>query len=112
GPIARGSHLIPQIQNKRIVDSEKIVQGLFLILLGLFKKIAIADVIAKTIDPCFTQPWYFVPSDLWMATYLFSIQIYCDFSGYTDIAKGSAKLFGIELAENFKQPYLSTNIAD
>lgn len=112
GPIERASSLLPQILKKRKVNSEMINSGLLLILIGFFKKIAIADTAAAGVEEVFSNPARFSSWFLWKGLYLFSIQIYCDFSGYSNIARGVSKLFGIELMENFKSPYLSKNITE
>lgn len=106
GPIERARHLLPQISNPRTVVFEDITRGLYLILLGLFKKIAVADGVAGTVSQAFATShasWGTVA----VGTALFAVQIYCDFSGYSDIARGSAKLFGIDLMVNFRQPYFA-----
>jgi D-alanyl-lipoteichoic acid acyltransferase DltB (MBOAT superfamily) len=109
GPIERPAVLIPQIQQARAVTAEGFTRGLFLVLLGLFKKIVIADGLAPTVASVYNTAA--VPSavDIVLATYAFALQIYCDFSGYTDIARGVSKLFGIELSQNFRFPYFSSN---
>jgi len=112
GPIERATRLLHQIENKRNVDFSKIRSGIFLIFLGLFKKIAIADGIAKVIDPCFTNPYSYLSGELWTGAYLFSIQIYCDFSGYSDMARGTGKLLGIDIMKNFNHPYLSKSVTE
>ena len=109
GPIERPAVLIPQIQRPRVVDEDGVTRGLFLILLGLFKKIVIADGIAPTADSLFNSA---TPPGAWtiiLGCYAFALQIYCDFSGYTDIARGVSKMFGIELSQNFRFPYFSSN---
>ncbi len=112
GPIERASSLLPQILNKRKVNLEMINSGLLLILIGFFKKVAIADTAAVGVEEVFNDPARFSSWFLLKGLYLFSIQIYCDFSGYSNIARGVSKLFGIELMENFQSPYLSRNIAE
>lgn len=112
GPIERPRNLIPQFEEPRRIDQAKLASGLFLIFLGLFKKLAIADAVAPRVDEIFQvsggAPWTVLVEGAW----LFAIQIYCDFSGYSDIARGTARLFGIELMKNFNQPYLATNITE
>ncbi|MBC7785475.1 MAG: MBOAT family protein [Burkholderiales bacterium] len=112
GPIERADHMIRQYDNPRVVDRDKIYSGLMLMLIGFFKKIAIADSVAPLVDEAFTAAQYGSWSLLYKGVCLFAIQIYCDFSGYTDIARGTSKLLGIELMENFQQPYLSRNITE
>lgn len=107
GPIVRAADLIPQINQPRQLTINQTIRGLYLILLGLFKKVAIADGIAGSVNAVYgttgTVSWL----DVVAATLLFTFQIYCDFSGYSDIARGTAKLFGIELMLNFNLPYFS-----
>ncbi len=112
GPIERASRLLPQIAQARRVDSAWITSGLFLILVGLFKKVAIADTAGVRVDDIFAQPDARTSWELWKGMVLFSIQIYGDFSGYSNIARGVSRLFGIELIENFRTPYLASNITD
>lgn len=109
GPIERPAVLIPQIRQPRALSEDCITRGLFLILLGLFKKIVIADGLAPTVDSVFNRATTPGTLDIVLATYAFALQIYCDFSGYTDIARGVSKLFGIELSLNFRFPYFSSN---
>lgn len=98
--------------SKRTVTNQHLSTGGALILIGLFKKVVIADVLAPTVQQFFTAPNTFSSLLLLKGLYYFSLQIYCDFSGYTDIARGVSRLLGIELPENFNQPYLSRNIAE
>ncbi len=109
GPIERPAVLIPQIQKPRSITEEFITRGLFLIVLGLFKKIVVADGLAPTVDSVFNRTATPGALDIMLASYAFALQIYCDFSGYTDIARGVSKLFGIELSLNFRFPYFSSN---
>ncbi len=112
GPIERASNLLSQILNKRSFNYIQSVGGLKLILWGLFKKVAIADALGPIVDDIFTNYSHYPASTLILGIVLFSFQIYGDFSGYSDIAIGTAKLFGIELSSNFKFPYFSRNIAE
>ncbi|GAA4278924.1 MBOAT family O-acyltransferase [Aquimarina mytili] len=112
GPIERASNLLPQILNKRTFNYLQAVEGLKLILWGFFKKLVIADALAPLVDDIFANYSQYSPSTLIMGVFFFSFQIYGDFSGYSDIAIGTAKLFGIELSPNFKFPYFSRNIAE
>jgi alginate O-acetyltransferase complex protein AlgI len=112
GPIGRAHAFLPQIDRKRTAAQEQIVAGLQLILLGYFKKKVIADGVAPYVDQLFTDTGQFMSLDLLCGMYLYTIQIYADFSGYTDIVRGISKLFGIEIMENFRQPYLSRNIRE
>ena len=111
GPIERAQALLPQITRARPrPTSDKVASGLVLILLGLFKKVAIADVMAPIVEASFSGTGTNSSVALLMGLYAFALQIYGDFSGYTDIARGTSRLMGIELMENFSQPYLSRNI--
>ena len=112
GPIERASNLLPQILSKRKFSYEQAAQGSRLILWGLFKKIVIADSLANHVDPIFQNYSEYNGGILLLGLIYFSFQIYCDFSGYSDIAIGTAKLFGIELMSNFKFPYFSRNIGE
>lgn len=113
GPIERAQHLLPQVQRARTFQYQQQIQGLRLILWGFFKKLVIADTLAaKIVDPAFSDPSAHAGIGLILAVIAFSFQIYCDFSGYTDIALGSAKLLGFELLSNFKFPYFSRNIPE
>lgn len=112
GPIERAIHLLPQIQKKREFNYAGAVDGLRQILWGLFKKIVIADNCARFANPIFQNPGDYSGSTLIIAALFFTFQIYCDFSGYSDIALGTARLFGIELLRNFAFPYFSRNIAE
>ena len=112
GPIERATHLLPQINKKRKFDYSKAVDGLRQILWGLFKKIVIADNCAEYANLIFNNSNAYSGSTLVLGALFFTIQIYGDFSGYTDIALGTASLFGIELLQNFSFPYFSRNIAE
>lgn len=112
GPIERASNLLSQITNKRKFDINQIKDGLKLILWGLFKKIAIADSLAPIVDDIFANSATYPASTLILGVVLFSFQVYGDFSGYSDIAIGTAKLFGIELMSNFLFPVFSRNVAE
>ena len=108
GPIERASNLLPNIQNPRVLSWEALRRGAVLCLTGLIKKVVIADGVAPSVDAIYSSP---DPSrlDILFATWLFAIQIYCDFSGYTDIARGVAKMMGFHLMRNFAQPYFATD---
>lgn len=112
GPIERPSNLLPQIKEDHVFNIENADYGVRLILWGLFKKMLIADNLAVFVDLVFEDIYSYSGGAILIATLFFTIQIYCDFSGYSDIARGSAKLFGIELMENFKSPYFSTSVKD
>lgn len=108
GPIERARNLLPNIECPRVLTWEGFQRGAVLCLLGLIKKIVIADGIAGSVDAVYSSP---DPSrmDILFATWLFAIQIYCDFSGYTDIARGVAKMLGFRLMRNFAQPYFAAD---
>ena len=112
GPIERASNLLPQILNNRVFKYEQGVQGLRLILWGMFKKVVIADSLAWRVDLVFNNFQNLDGGILLLGLIYFSFQIYCDFSGYSDIAIGTSKLFGFELMSNFKFPYFSRNIGE
>ncbi len=112
GPIERASSLLPQFLNNRRVTNSNIQRGGLLILLGLFKKIAIADAVAPFVEEVFSAPASTAWPGLLLGSAFFAIQIYCDFSGYSDIARGCARLLGFELCINFNQPYFSRNIQE
>ncbi len=112
GPIERATHLLPQIQKSRRFDYGKAVNGLKQILWGLFKKVVIADHCAEFANLIFNNAAAYSGSTLVLGAIFFTFQIYCDFSGYSDIAIGTAKLFGIDLLRNFAYPYFSRNIAE
>lgn len=112
GPIERATHLLPQIKVKRSFEYSKSVEGLKYILWGLFKKIVIADNAALVVNAIYNDFNTMPSSSLWLAAVLFSFQIYGDFSGYSDIAIGTAKLLGFDLYKNFNYPYFSRDIAE
>ena len=112
GPIERASNLLPQIKESRIYSNSQIIQGLKLVFWGLFKKVVIADGIAPIVDDVFANYDHYSTSNLILGVVLFSFQVYGDFSGYSDIAIGTAKMFGIELMSNFKFPHFSRNVAE
>jgi len=113
GPIQRPSHLLPQVQNERTWDANRFFDGLMLILFGLFRKCFVADNCALLADAAFSgrlgEPSLPV---LAIGTYAFAWQIYGDFSGYSDIARGSAQLLGFHFMVNFRQPYFATSLQD
>ncbi len=111
GPIERATRFLPQVAAGLRSEPERVVLGLQLMLWGLFKKVVIADNLAPIVDKSFGIAAYASPIDLLASVYFFAFQIYCDFSGYTDIAIGVSMLFGLSLAENFRRPYLSRSTA-
>lgn len=112
GPIERATNLLPQFEKPRTFDYSQAVDGMRQILWGLFKKIAVADTCAVYVDQVFGNFQTQNGTTLIIAAILFAIQIYGDFSGYSDIAIGTAKLFGIRLMRNFRNPYFSRDIAE
>lgn len=112
GPIERATHLLPQIQKKRVFDYTRAIDGSKQILWGLFKKIVIADNCAQYANMFFNNSEDYGGSSLYLGALFFTFQIYCDFSGYSDVALGTARLFGIELLRNFAFPYFSRDIAE
>jgi D-alanyl-lipoteichoic acid acyltransferase DltB (MBOAT superfamily) len=111
GPIERAAHMFPQYHAERVFDPMRWRVGLGLMLWGFFKKVVIADNVALVVNKVFalTHPSFPV---LWAGVFAFAVQIYADFSGYTDIARGTARLLGIELMRNFNHPYIATSPAD
>lgn len=112
GPIERATHLLPQIEKRRVFNYQQAVDGLRQILWGLFKKVVIADNCAFYANMIFNESGDQTGSTLLVGAFFFTIQIYGDFSGYSDIALGTARLFGIELLRNFNYPYFSRDIAE
>jgi alginate O-acetyltransferase complex protein AlgI len=112
GPIVRASDFLPQIRRRKRPSWLRWQLGGQLFLLGLFKKLAIADRMAQFADPVFKDPGVYGTGALWLAVLAYALQIYCDFSGYTDMAIGCAHLLGYKLAKNFDMPYLAANVAE
>lgn len=112
GPITRAHMLLPQFHQKQPLDSQRIGAGLRLILWGFFKKIVIADRLAVYVATVYNNPDAYHGLPIIVATYFFAFQIYCDFSAYSDIAIGTARLLGYDLMRNFRQPYFATSIPD
>jgi len=112
GPIERATRLLPQFYKKRIFNYSKAVDGMRQILWGLFKKIVIADNCAEYANLIFNNSAYYSGSTLVLGALFFTFQIYCDFSGYSDIAIGTSRLFGFNLMQNFNFPYFSRDIAE
>lgn len=112
GPIERTSNLLPQIKTERKFDYNQATYGLKMMAWGYFKKIVIADTLSQYVSKVYNTPEQFQGFALVIVTVFFSIQIYCDFSGYSDIAIGTAKLLGINLTTNFKSPYFSKSIKE
>ena len=112
GPIQRASDLLPQFLKARTFKSDRLISGFRYILYGLFKKMVIADRLAYFVDRFYNSPDKFDGTTLLVATFMFGFQVYCDFSGYSDIATGSARLLGFDLTQNFKTPYFSNSFRD
>jgi len=112
GPIERSENLLPQLKVPYIFNYNNIRSGMFLFAFGLFKKVVIADRLALFVNPVYDNVHAYGGLTIVLATYLYAFQIFFDFSGYTDMALGSARLFNITLTQNFNSPYLSTSIAE
>lgn len=112
GPIERSLRLLPQFDRVFKFDYERVVSGLRLMLWGFFKKLVIADRLAIYVNEAYNHPAEYQGLTLLLATYFFAIQIYCDFSGYSDIAIGAARVMGYDLMTNFRQPYFSKSISE
>ncbi len=112
GPIERTKNLMKQIKEEHFFEYDKAAYGLRIMLWGFFKKMVIADTFAIYVDKIYNDIYMYKGFSLILATFFFAIQIYCDFSGYSDIAIGTAKLFGIDLIKNFNSPYFSTSIKE
>jgi alginate O-acetyltransferase complex protein AlgI len=112
GPIVRARDFLPQTHRPKRWNWARLNLGAQYLLMGLFKKLAIADRMAYFVDPIFAQPAAYPTHTLWVAVFAYALQIYGDFSGYTDMAIGSAHLFGYKLAQNFNMPYLSGSITE
>jgi D-alanyl-lipoteichoic acid acyltransferase DltB (MBOAT superfamily) len=112
GPIERGGTLLPQLRAPYRFDYANARSGLVLFAWGLFKKVVIADRLALLVDGVYGNVYAYRGGTLLVATYCFALQLYFDFSGYTDMALGTARLFNIELTQNFNRPYLATSVAE
>jgi alginate O-acetyltransferase complex protein AlgI len=112
GPIVRAFAFLPQLQVARKFSNVDVRGALVLFLTGFIKKACIADAVAPVVDRYFDAPWNFTATSAWVGVLFYAIQIYCDFSGYTDMAIASARLLGYELAINFRFPYTAHDIAD
>ncbi len=112
GPIERTENLLPQINRAPAFDYEQAARGMLLMAWGFFKKTVVADNLAVTADLVYDDVYAFGGFALILATLCFTVQIYCDFSGYSDIARGAARLFGVELMRNFRSPYLSASLRE
>jgi alginate O-acetyltransferase complex protein AlgI len=112
GPIVRGRDFLPQIAKHLPFQRANTIAGIELVAFGFVKKAVVADNLAPHVDEAFLDPGSLSGAGAWIAVIFFAIQIYCDFSGYTDIARGLARILGFELGRNFNWPYLSQSIAD
>lgn len=113
GPIVRAAEFLPQLKKAPWLNRERVGQALFLIGMGVTKKVIFADFISvNLVDRVFDDPAAFTSTEVIIGLYGFTLQIYADFSGYTDVARGSALLFGLELPKNFDRPYQATTVAD
>jgi alginate O-acetyltransferase complex protein AlgI len=111
GPIERATHMLPQFYIRHGFDEGRFNSGLRLMLWGMFKKVVIADRLAVYVNQVYNQPTDYTGWPLLLATYFVAFQIYCDFSGYSDIAIGAARVMGFDLMENFRQPYVAGSVA-
>ena len=109
GPIERANHLMPQIQNKRTIDLSKFYQGCFLFFWGFFEKTFVAGNMAQIVDPIYDNFHHAHGGEVLVALYAFAFQIFCDFDGYSNMAKGIAKCLGFDIVFNFNIPYFATN---
>jgi alginate O-acetyltransferase complex protein AlgI len=112
GPLERARPFLSRLDVPVRFSAAGVTAGLQLMLWGLFKKVVIADRLAPIVDAAYRQPTFASPADLVIATYFFAFQLYCDFSGYSDIAIGTAKVLGFDLMENFRRPYLATTVRE
>jgi alginate O-acetyltransferase complex protein AlgI len=112
GPIVRARDFLPQIKRPKHLDWVRVHLGLQYFLIGLFKKLAIADRMAQFADPVFDRALDYPSSSVWIAMFAYAMQVYCDFSGYTDMAIGTAHMLGYKLTENFNMPFLAPNISE
>lgn len=112
GPIERARPFLAQLERPVRFNGAQVTSGLQLMLWGLYKKVVIADRLAPVVDAAYKSPSFASPADLVIATYFFAFQLYCDFSGYSDIAIGASRVLGIDLVENFRRPYLATNVRE
>jgi D-alanyl-lipoteichoic acid acyltransferase DltB (MBOAT superfamily) len=108
GPIERPQHMLHQFHEKKQFNYDRVVQGLRIMLWGFFKKIVVADRLAIYVDAVYNNAHFHSGISMWMATWFFGFQIYCDFSGYSDIAIGAAKVMGYDLMTNFKRPLFNS----
>jgi alginate O-acetyltransferase complex protein AlgI len=112
GPIVRARDFLPLVGRRKHWSWLRAHVGVLLIFMGLVKKLAVADRLALYVDPVFADPSTYSSFAMWLASIAYALQVYCDFSGYTDMALGLAHLFGYHLAQNFNMPFLSANLAE
>jgi D-alanyl-lipoteichoic acid acyltransferase DltB (MBOAT superfamily) len=112
GPIERAQPFLSRLREPVRFNSAAVTSGLQLFLWGLFKKVVIADRLASIVGAAYGRPAFASPADLLIATYFFAFQIYCDFSGYSEMAIGASRILGLDLMENFRRPYLATTTAE
>ena len=112
GPIERAGHLLPQLRDYHPFDAARVTSGLRLVLWGLVKKMVVADNLAGFVDRAYAAPDHFSGPSLLLATVFFAYQIFCDFSGYSDIAVGAARVLGVDLMANFDRPYSAASIGE
>lgn len=112
GPIVRAKDFLPQLQHHIVLNHEYLYLGAQVFALGFVQKIFIADRLAEFVDPVFAHPGLFDAATLWLGLFAYSVQIFCDFSGYSHMAFGIALILGFRLPENFRMPYLAESIAE
>jgi alginate O-acetyltransferase complex protein AlgI len=112
GPIVRARDFLPQVRRAKRWDWPRLHLGMQYVIMGLFKKFAIADRMALFADPVFARPHDYGTGALWVAVLAYTLQLYCDFSGYSDMALGTAHMLGYKLSKNFDMPYVSANMAE
>jgi alginate O-acetyltransferase complex protein AlgI len=112
GPIVRPERFLPQVRRGRRLDWSRVELGTRLFVFGMLKKAVVADQLALIVDPIFAAPGAYATRTIWTGVVCYAVQIYCDFSGYSDMAIGSAHLLGIALPENFRMPYFAANPAE
>ena len=112
GPIMKAKVLLPQMARARLISARDVTEGFHLAMVGLFKKVVVGDNLNTVVEMVFNRQLGFVPGALHLGALAFAFQIYADFSGYSDIARGVARMMGFTLMENFETPYFATSITD